>query len=348
MTTDRRLELDPEPLVLAERRDFFVQVAVMFAAGCPLSKALFTLSQGTELPRLAGGAERVLSRLEKGASFSAALAQEGSFTRPEVGLVRMGEETGRLRAVLERLGENLSETLGYRRRLIEAGIYPVFAVVFSSLLIGLMAFVFLPRILPVVIGFGIELPWPTRLVVGLARLVPWLVPVGLAGSIGLLLLLREPKRQERLLFSLPLVREVLRAASLAEASSSLALLLSAGATLDRGFELLTPYLPDPELRAVLGRLQTRLRSGETLSQALAREPALPPLWRHFMASGEESGRLEYFAQQASLNLRQEVALQTDRAITLFEPLLLFFLGAVVGFLLLACFLPFYNLLSVVV
>ncbi|MCA9794575.1 MAG: type II secretion system F family protein [Candidatus Eremiobacteraeota bacterium] len=348
MNSDRRLELEPEPLPLGERRDFFVQMAVMFAAGCPLSKALLTLSRVSDRPRLAGGAERVLSSLEKGSSFSQALAQEGSFTRAEVGLVRMGEETGRLRAVLERLGENLSETLGYRRRLLEAGIYPVFAVVFSGLLISLMAFVFLPRILPVVIGFGVELPWPTRLVVAFSRLVPWLFPLGLAAAIALVLTLREPARQERLLFSLPLVKGVLRAASLAEASSALALLLSAGATLDRSFDLLAPYLPDPELRAAMGRLKTRLRSGHTLTEALAREPKLPPLWRQFMASGEESGRLEFFALQASLALRQEVGLQTDRAVSLFEPALLFFLGGVVGFLLLACFLPFYGLLEVVV
>lgn len=340
-------EMQAEPLSLAHRQAFFQQMGLLFSSGCSLADSLLALGQTDKESDLSRTAASILRRLEHGSRLSDAMAgEQGVFSREEVSLVRLGEETGRLHAILHRIGENLETSLDNRRRFVQASVYPVTVFLFSILLVSFMALVLLPKLSPVFQGFQLALPWPTRAVLAFAQVWPWFVFFALVLGFGGALLIHQSKNWKKLLFSLPFVRSILKARSLGETSASLAILVASGARLDLSFLLLAQQSEDPALAQALQRLRLAIREGESLPQALRDEPDLPRLWKQLFIVGCETGRIDYFCERLAEIYLEDFRWKLGQTIALLEPLLLMGVGGVVGFLLLACFLPFYTLVTV--
>jgi type II secretory pathway component PulF len=289
----------------------------------------------------------MLHYIEGGSSVSEAMSQQGqSFDRTEVGLVQLGEKSGRLHHVLERICQNLEEQSLNRQRIVQASLYPAMAFIFALGLVGMMTFGLLPKLLPIFESFQVELPWPTRLVLHFSQLWSWGIPVGAALGLGAMLYWRDKPAPKHLLYSLPLFGSALRTRALGEMAASLATLLASGATLDSSLTLLASQTEDPLLGHCLHGLKSQLRAGVPLPEALQEESRLPILFRQLLSTGAETGRIDFFAERVAEICLDDFSWQLDRAVQLLEPMLLLFLGGVVGLMILACFLPFYHLLSV--
>lgn len=341
-------ELEIEPLSLTERYQFFVQLSTLFTSGCPLLESLEAISEGEgNSTNVQLVAQRMTVGIERGASISESMRRQGpSFSRTEIGLIKMGERTGRLSHVLEKVQKNLSLQKQNRQQLLQACLYPAVTFLFALSVVGLMAFVLLPRLLPVFASFQAELPWPTKLVAALAGAWSWGLLVFLVLGFGTVLYLRERELPSELFHSIPAVGDALQAKALGEIAASLSVLLAAGATFDSSFELLSEQAGSRALREGLLDARSRLRNGETFAQALESQEAFPQLFVQLLIVGSEVGRLDYFSDRAADIFLEDFHWQTQRTVQLLEPLLLTFLGVFVGFLLMACFLPFYNLLTV--
>ena len=342
-------EMQPEQLDLESRHSFFLQLATLFSSGCSLSQSLDAVSRSGQSVSLQRVATSVLIRLEQGSRLSSAMACEhGFFTHQEVSLVRLGEETGKLHVVLQRISRNLEQSLSNRRQFIQAALYPTAILAFSFLLVGMMAFVLLPKLTPIFEGFQLALPWPTRLVLSLTALLPWFLFFVLLTVFLVVVAARQRPDWRDLLFSIPILETVLRQRSLGEMSASLAILVSAGAHLDASFKLLAHQTEDPEVKLALTRVRVRLRQGASLPEAIEAEQALPRLWKQLIVVGCETGRVDFFSERLAEIYLEDFRWRLGQSITLMEPILLMGIGGAVGFLLLACFMPFYELVMVTV
>lgn len=338
--------LPEEPLTLERKRALFTHLAVMLNSGCSLGESLQALASPDD-DLLASHCYRLLVRLERGRRLSEAMALEAeSYTRTELGLIRIGEESGRLYSVISRLADNLHEAMQWRRRVIEATLYPACALVFAGAVALLMAFVLLPKLLPVITGFGVELPWPTLFLQWLWQAAPWLLALFFAAAIAGVLLLRAARERLRAqLYQTPVAGRLLRSLSLAESCVALSLLLDSGCQLAKALELLSLQSADPGLGGAFARVRSGLMRGQTLTQAVRSEQLFPPLLVSFLELGEETGKMTQCCTRTALLFRQQAEDELQRLLALSEPILMVFIGGVVGFLLLACFLPFYQLLA---
>lgn len=340
--------MEVEPLNLEERYQFFLQLGTLFGAGCPLLGSLESMSGSQASLGMAEVSGRLLEALERGCSLSEGMSLErGSFSSDEIAMVRLGETTGRLHHVLERVGKNLERRKANHRQLIQSTLYPILALCFAMGLVSTMAFVLLPRLVPIFTSFQSELPWPTRVVLSFSSAASWGAMASLLTVFLCVVWVRRRGAIALPLAKIPIVGHTLHIKALAEFASSLSTLIASGATLDSSLELLGRQSPEGTQKRALTGVRASLRNGHTLSESFRLESAyFPTLFRQLIASGEESGRLEFFSEQAAAIYLEEFQWRVQRMTQLAEPALLLVLGTVVGFFILACFLPFYDLLSV--
>lgn len=348
---EQELDAGQVSLTLKERHLFTMQLATLVGAGVPLGQGLQALTQ-TPDPRVAAVAEALAYQVETGSYLSKAMAGlPRSFDHLYVGLIAIAEETGRVAAVMKATADQLERNLLQRARLIEACAYPIFVAGFSFSVAFLLATWMLPQLLGVLEGMDLEMPLLTRLVMGMVK-------SGLVQQGGLLLfilsLMLYSRRHspgvrsslDHLKFHSPLVGRVNRNVSLGRWCRDLALMLDTGfsvvAALRKIGETGTTF---EELDRCTRRLEERIAEGFEFGEAIQEEQVLPPLVRSALELGDASGRLTRFLRLAAKHLEEEADRELERLIALIEPLTISALGILVGTVVLAAFLPIYQLLS---
>ncbi len=344
---ESKAELAIEPLTLQERYEFFLQFSTLFQAGCPLLACLSAIQASQKRPNQSRVAGAMMVDIERGRSISESmLRQAPSFSDEEIGLVKLGETSGRLHYVLEQVCRSLELRSQTRSRMIQASIYPLAVALFAALVVGFMAFVLLPQVGPIFRSFQVPLPFFTRLVLKLSDFATWGFLILLGCIFASLLIFRENRRWWKLLDSLPVIKDLLRLRALAESAMALSILVGSGASLDAAFKLMAESTTSSTLGESFARMRGAIRAGASFQEALEREESvLPSVYRQLLVSGAETGRIEYFAKQLSALFHNEFQWHLDQRLKLLEPILLLTLGGGVGLLLLSCFLPFYNLVS---
>ncbi len=323
-----------------DRARFFLQLSVMLESGLGLVRGLGVLARVE--PPVGPVAACLQASIERGQRFSVAMGQlPECFTPTWVGLVRVGEETGALTQIMRRLAEHLELTEVRRGRLLSALIYPLCTLLGALGVSALMVFWMVPRFVGLVEPGG-ELPGPTRLLLWISQpTVFWgLVWLSLVG-LGLAYLQRQ--RLLSWLWNAPLLGRWLKLGATAELCRSLALMLDAGLPLAQGLRLLRLGPQSTFLEAILRRLEERLRQGEEL-KVVFQGSGLSPFLVQLASIGAELGRLPPMLDQCARLLEEEAEGRLDSLMVLLEPMLVGFCGLVVGFVLMAAFLPAYGLL----
>lgn len=338
VVVQRELALDLTRLTLAERSLMLSQVSTMCGAGVPLHRAFQVLGQGSS-PRVGHVARHVARCLNQGARLSEALASvPRSFPSLVIGLIRVGEETGRMVPVLQSLTHNLTQELLAYQRLASALAYPAFALTACGLLLALLVGVMLPQVIPLLPKT--DLPWVTRFIISL-DLRP---PLTFAAVVVTLLALaaRTPEgsltlREWLYRFSHP------RRTLWARLSRNLGLMLASGMNPLQALQALRNTgcaSVDESLREVASGLE----GGLTLPQALD-TPAVPRALVRLMGASEEVGLpARFLLSYAELG---EIQLEGEREafLALLEPGLVLGMGLIVGFVVTAVFLPLYGSLT---
>jgi len=332
----RELPVELTRLSLAERSLMLSQVSTMCGAGVPLLRAFQVLSQGSP-PRVEQVARHVSRCLNEGARLSEALSSvPRSFPSLVIGLVRVGEETGRMVPVLQSLTVNLNQELMAYQRLAAALAYPAFALTACAGLLALLVGVMLPQVVPLLPKT--DLPWVTRFVMAL-DLRP-LLASGFVVALLLVLAARTPEgaltlREGLYRFSHP------RRALWARLARNLGLMLASGMNPLHALRALRNTgcaSVDESLHEVAGGLE----GGLTLPQALECAPAVPRALVRLLGASEEVGvPARFLLSYAELG---EIQLEGEREafLTLLEPGIVLGMGLIVGFVVTAVFLPLYG------
>lgn len=337
-----------ETLALATR-----QLAVMMKAGIPLSKGLNAIARGAE-GRFRQALQEVSWALQAGHRLSAALGQHHDlFSHQYVEMVSAGELTGNLPASLEELARYLERSVWLQQRVRGALMYPLMVLAASGLLVSLLLFVMIPTFVDLFSTFSGDLPLPTRILVGLTaftRSPPVQGTLVGAAVLALLGAWRLPpgvlERLRAAIGRVPVIGQLQRYTDLIRCARVCSSLSKSGLPFRQVLTATIKLDLSPAIREALTRAAVEVvRNGSHLSKALQTEKVFPPLFVSMVQVGESTGSLAPVFDRLADLYEESLSQKLDTALALVEPLLLLGLGVVVGFLLLAAFLPMYELLG---
>lgn len=314
------------------------ELSIMLRAGLALDNALRVLIDMAHKPSLAALLQEVMDAVKGGTPLSRALAQHprlfGDFY---VNMVRSGEASGQMSAVLERLVEHLERQRALRDSVISATIYPAILLSVAVLsVIGMLGFV-VPQFEKLFADMGDALPLPTRLIVQLGHAFTdyglLLGAVMLGGGWLLLRWLRSPTGdawlQARML-RLPLMGRLTLKYQLTLFSRSLGTLLGNGVPLLTALHIATETVGNPALRQALARVAPIVKEGGKLVQAVGATGIFEPLAINLIRVGEETGRIGPMMLELASILNREVENGIKRLLTLVEPVLILVLGVLIA------------------
>lgn len=335
---------------------FTRQLAGLLRAGLPLAPSLELIAQTPTrggLPRIVQSVARDITH---GVPFSDALARHPSCFGPlYCQLVAVGELAGALPTVLARLADDRERAASQRAKLKGALTYPVMVLLLSLLITAGLLVGVVPTFKTIFDGFGAALPAPTRFVLALSDGVArWSVPFAIACAVASIasarLLKRSPAARnavDRATLKLPLVGALLRSLAVARWSRALGTLLAAGTPLSDAFDSLANATGNRIFDSATVEIATRLRHGERLAAAMRALGCFPPEVVQPIAVAEESGSLDAMLMDLATLGDRQVDEKINTFASLCEPVVIVVLGALVGGLVIAMYLPIIQLGNVV-
>lgn len=331
------------------------QLATLIAAGVPLTEAMAMIAREGRpqaLRRLAG---TLGDEIGAGTPLSVAFAsQPAVFDALICGLVRAGEQSGQLDHLLVRIADDRERAQAIRQRLRRAMFYPLIVLLIAlGVSTALLMFV-VPRFEALFAGFGAELPAFTRTVIALSNWIRdsggvLLALTGIASVTALVLIRRYPlltQLRDRLALRLPITGGLIERTETARFTRTLAILLQAGAPLAEALPTVAGTLGTRPYQQAVLQITDDLRDGRSLAFAVERTRRFPPSTAQMIATGETAGRLPGVLERIAARREKEVSEGIEGLGTALEPLLMSVLGLLIGALVLALYLPVFQLGSV--
>lgn len=334
---------------------FSRQMATLTKAGVQLVRALAVVADSTANARLAEVIRSIGAELSAGVSLAAALASHpGHFNGIYRHLVAVGEQSGALDIMLERVAAHQERDQATRRKVRKALTYPAVVLVVATLVTGLLLIHIVPQFEAVFASADAELPVFTRFVIGCSEALRAWWPTLLAGGagvvVGVAVLRRRSarwrQRLDRALHATPIVGGVLRKAAVGRMARTLATATAAGVPLVDALEAVAGASGHAPHMAALRSAGEQVAAGRTLAAGLGDSGAFPDMLVQLIAVGEESGSLDHMLAKCAEIFEAEVEDAVDNLTTLIEPALMGVLGVVVGGLIVAMYLPVFQLGSV--
>lgn len=330
------------------------EIATLLNAGLPLDRSLEILVGLAETERVESVLRAVRNDVRGGAPLSRALeARAATFSRFYVNMVRAGEAGGSLGAVLLRLAEFMERAKELRESVKSALIYPGILLVVAFVSVVVLLAVVVPQFEPIFEQSGKALPWITSAVLGAGAFMRqfwWALVVG-ALAAGYLLAKRLESPEARLAWDrhvlrLPVVGDLAAKVEMARLARTLGTLLSNGVSLVSALPIARETVGNSHLAAGLSDAARELKTGRGFARPLQEARRFPPFAVHMIQVGEETGRLDRMLLDVAEVYDREVARAVKRALALLEPVMILFLTAVVGTVILsilAAMLSVYDL-----
>ena len=340
--------LHPNRGMTGEARIAFLhELAALLGAGLPVHTSLERLAEGMRDSSCGRSVAALYTEVRQGRALSQAMEmQAGAFPPSLVGMVRAGEESGRLDKLLREAAAVLTEAHNLRESLRSALAYPLFLLAATLFSVLMMTVFVLPIFAALLQDLGTEVPLPTRLLLVLSDGVaahPYLLPLFSLGlCVAFVLALRVPSLRlfmDGLLLRLPVLGDFLRLAAWQVILRTLGILLRSGIRLDHAVGLTRSVAGNHALSRRLARMEQSLVEGRTFAQVILREPYLSPLLRGMLAAGEEAGDLERLLQHAADYCQRRAGAYAARMEALAEPVMIVVVGAVIFFVVLSVLLP---------
>lgn len=330
---------------------FSRQMAELLKGGLSLSRALELAAKQTENQDFKVIISDVREKLQKGSSFSVALAEHGNVFNPlYTGIVKAGEAGGSMEQSMERIASYLKQELELRAKIKTAMAYPL-----AMLFVGVLTVVFLlmfviPKFTILFSDVEHVLPLPTRVLMAMSSIVShwWLII--LTGAILLAVLLKRysvsPAGRyalDKIKIGFPVVGTVVREEMTVRFTRTLGILLANGIPMDNALDMVKRAVGNEIFSADIERIHGEIKTGRGLVESLAASKTFPPVLSDLIAAGEEVGSLENSLQEISSTYESRVENNLRAATSLLEPAIILLMGLVVGFIVVAMLLPIFEL-----
>ena len=330
---------------------FTKQFSVLLAAGIPMHEALESLSRVQSDTLAIWVAPEICKKVTYGHRLSTCLAQFPRVFPPTyVALVRASEETGKLVMVLERLSEWLERRENIERHIKKALIYPVMVIVVAFVLtMGLFRSV-IPGILDTVVGLGVELPAPTKILMGVVAAIQQPISWFLFAAflIALYTYARTPQGWERILLIAtytPAVGPVLTYSGASRYAHTMSMLIDSGVDIIRAARIASDASDHPLFKKDSIRVSDGLREGRYYGEVLSECPIYPLIMVDMIQVGDETGRMAVMLKKSGDLMEEDTMHRVDIFLNLIEPLVLSGISLGVGFIIIAVLMPMSSLVA---
>ena len=335
-------------------REFLVfnqEMATLLKAGMPLVQSLDILRRRVSNPVFKSVLNDVYDRVRAGSSLSESFEAHGAmFPGVYTASLMAGEKSGNLEQVIRRYVAYVKVVEGVRRKVISALIYPAVLLSLSIVVVGILMLRVVPQFSGYYEQFGQELPLSTRVIVAISSYATAyfsaFVVVVAAVAAGIWAWLKRPGQRERVdrwILRLPLLGSVARKFATSQAARTLATLLGGGIPLVNAIDVSARSIKNRYMARELHKASQQVREGRALAAALTDSGAFPDVSLKMVEVGEQTGALQEMLNSLSDFYDEEIETNLDRFVTLVEPILLIIMGIVIAGLLLALYMPLFNL-----
>lgn len=332
---------------------FTRQFSVMLDAGLPLVQCLEILGEQEEHKKFRDIIQNVRGDVESGSSLSEAMGKHpAAFDDLYVAMVAAGEAGGILDIILQRLSVYLEKVYKLKNQIKTALIYPTMVVVIAIAVVYVILWKVIPVFTQLYAGFGTELPFLTRIIVSASNFV---------GRFGILLILglifayfairawhkthRGKRVIDGLLLKMPVIGELLRKIAVARFSRTLSTLTASGVPILDGLEITARTSGNAIIEDAIMAVRRSVEEGKTLAGPLRETKVFPPMVVQMIHVGEQTGALDQMLSKIADFYEDEVDTAVQGLVKLLEPIMIVFLGVIIGTIVTAMYLPLYQLLG---
>ncbi len=330
-----------------EMASFVRELGTAVQAGLPLVQALKTIARQGRNEKQKRVLETIIGEVEHGRSLADALAACGrEFGELIINMVRAGEASGKLEEVLHQAADLLDQDVKLRRSMLSATLYPMILMVLLTIAVIVIVTFIVPRVLEPFKGQVLELPWPTRVVEGLAAFFGgywWaIIPAVVVGIYGAGVVYAKPEFRRKFdttILRVPILGRLLRDVAVARFTRTLGTLTSAGVPILQSLKITKGTLGNKAMEGVIDHVSEQVAAGKTIADPMERSGYFPPMLVQIVNLGERSGKLDEMLRQAAKAFEERTETSVKLFTTALPPILVVMLACCVGFLVLAIMLP---------
>lgn len=333
---------------------FTRQFSVMIDAGLPLVQCLEILASQQENKTFQKVLTGVRGSVEGGSTLSAAMKQYPKVYDPLYSnMVEAGETGGILDTILQRLSTYIEKNVKLKAAVKSALIYPVGVLSVAGLVITLLLWKVVPIFATLFAGLGVDLPLPTKIVIGLSHFIGsifgLLIFVGVgAGIFGLKIWYGTPGGRyalDALVLKIPVIGILMRKIAVARFTRTLGTLISSGVPILEGLDITAKTSGNAVVEQALTKVRRSLEEGKSLTEPLKESEVFPGMVTQMIAVGEQTGAMDAMLQKIADFYEDEVDVAVKDLLTALEPIMIVFLGVVVGGVVVSMYLPLFSLIG---
>lgn len=341
---------------LGDKVLFSRQFSTLINAGIPVIQCLNILVDQTKKNVFKGVLRDIRTNIESGEFISASLAKHpDAFDTLYVSMVKAGEVGGVLDEVLDRLALYLENIAELKRKVVGAMVYPIMIIFVAVIVVGFLLVFVIPQFKEVFKIFGSKLPAPTQMLIDLSNFLVkqgWIIVVVVIGIVMFFgtLIKRVPAvkfRWHKLILKVPLIGDLLLKVAVARFTRTLGTLARSGVPILEALEICATTSGNKVIEAAILDGRTAIKEGERISESLKTANVFPPIVVQMISIGEETGALDSMLFKVADYYDKEVDATVAALASIIEPVLIVFLGVVVGFIVIAMYLPIFSLPSMI-
>jgi type IV pilus assembly protein PilC len=331
------------------------QLATMVDSGLSLLRALAILAEQTESKNLARIIADVRTDVETGSSLSQALGRHPrTFPPLMISMVRAGEIGGFLDRTLLSIADNLENEVRLRGKVKSAMMYPVVVLCIAIVAVIAMLLFIVPVFQNMFTSLGGSLPWPTLILVWLSKALKWGIGPLVAAVVLFAAWWRRHKNDRAIREKLdplklraPVFGKLTQKIAISRFSRNLGAMVHAGVPLLQALEIVGAASGNVVVERATTAVQESVRRGQSLSAPLSQHPVFPPMVVQMMAVGEDTGALDTMLDKVADFYDQEVEATTEALTSIIEPLMIAFVGGIVGSMVIALYLPMFSIFNLI-
>ncbi|HEY1529093.1 MAG TPA: type II secretion system F family protein [Candidatus Angelobacter sp.] len=332
---------------------FFRQFSVMIDAGLPLVQCLEILAANQENQIFQKCLTGVRQSVEGGSTLSNSMRQYPKiFDDLTTNMIEAGEAGGILDTILQRLATYVEKAVKLKAAVKSALIYPVSVISIACLVVGCLLKFVVPIFANMFSSMGVDLPLPTKIVVGLSNFVGrfwWMILLGLVLLfVGIKYIRKDPKGRfmfDKMLLNLPVLGNVLRKIAVARFTRTLGTLITSGVPILEGLSITARTSGNAVLEDALMKVRKAVEEGRTIVDPLKESGVFPNMVTQMIGVGEATGAMDAMLQKIADFYEDEVDAATKDMLTLLEPIMIGFLGIAVGGIVISLYMPLFSMIG---
>jgi type IV pilus assembly protein PilC len=333
-----------------KKESLYLELSSLLQAGINLKNSFELITADLKTDKDKALYNQIQNDVLKGVTFSQALRQSGKFSLYEVFSLQIGEETGKLIEVLQDMAKFYQNKIKQRRKIVSALTYPCVVMASSLGAVFFMLKFVVPMFGDIFKRFGGHLPWVTEKIIAISdsmqnNVLPFFIIIALtfAAIFSVRKTERYRKIASRILLRIPVMGGLVQKIYLARFCNSMRLLINAQLPLLRSIALIRQMISYYPIESSLQKVEDDIMNGNTLHQSLQKFSIYPPKMIQLVKVGEETNQLDYFFGKISEQYIDEVEYKTSALSSMMEPLIIIFLGLIVGVILISMYLPLFQM-----